>query len=120
MELIDRKIIVQRLKRNESSALDVAIRYYTILSAINGLKLTERELQLIAFLAIKGNISYSTNKKEFCSLYKSSAQTISNIIGKLKKLGILVKEGFKIKVNPAILLNFEKDIVLQTTLTING
>jgi hypothetical protein len=37
-------------------------------------------------------------------------------ISKLKKMGIFVKDGTKVKVNPIILLNFEKDLVLQITL----
>jgi hypothetical protein len=36
-----------------------------ILSAVNGLKLTEREIQLIAFTAVKGNISYGSIREEF-------------------------------------------------------
>lgn len=115
----EKKTIVQKLRKEEQSALAVAKRYYSILSAVNDLRLTERELQLIAFTAIKGNISYSTNREEFCKLYKSSSPTINNIISKLKKVGVLVKDASKIKVNPKILLNFENNIVLETKLSIN-
>ena len=116
----EKKIIVQKLKRNEKDVLSIAIRYYSILSAINNLHLTEREIQLVAFTAIKGNISYSTNREEFCKLYKSSSPTINNIISKLKKTGVLIKDTSKIKVNPSILLDFSSDIILQTKLSING
>lgn len=117
MENIEKRIIGQKLRKQEKGPMDLAIRYYMILSAINDIGLTEREIQLIAFTAIKGNILYPDIKEEFCTLYKSSSPTINNIISKLKKLSILVKDGNKIKVNPKILLNFEdSNIVLQVTL----
>ena len=118
MEPVQKKTIIQKLRKEERTPLAIAQRYYAILSAVNDLKLTERELQLIAFTAIKGNISYSTNREEFCKLYRSSSPTINNIISKLKKVGILIKDAGKIKVNPRILLDFEKDIILQTKLSI--
>lgn len=94
----------------------MAERYYTILSAINNLKLTQRELQLIAFTAIRGNISYANIRKDFCEKYGTTNPSINNIISRLKKLGILVKDGSKVKVNPQILLNFENDITLEVRL----
>lgn len=115
----NKKTIVQKLKRAEKDVFDVAERYYSILSSINNLGLTKRELQLVAFTAIKGNISYANIREEFCQKYDSSSPTINNIISRLKKLGVLVKDGTKVKVNPVILLNFEKDILLEVRLT-NG
>ena len=113
-------IIVQKLKKAEADVFAVAERYYTILSAVNDLSLTEREVQLVAFTAIKGNISYKNIRSEFCEKYKSSAPTINNIISKLKKVGVLVKDGSKIKVNPVITLNFENDIKLEINVVANG
>jgi hypothetical protein len=40
-----------------------------------------------------GNISYANNRQEFCSKHNSSEATIYNIISKLKKIGVLVKDG---------------------------
>lgn len=110
---------IQKLRKVETEVLTLAQRYYTILSAVNGLKLTEREIQLVSYTAIKGNISYSSNREEFCSLYGSSSATINNIISKLKKINILVKEASKIKVNPVILLDFKKDIYLGVKLELH-
>lgn len=117
---MENQIIFQKLKKKEENPLGLAYRYYSVLSAVNGIKLTEREIQLVAFTAIKGNISYSTNKEEFCNLYNSSSPTINNMVSKLKKIGVLVKDGTKVKVNPKILLDFSKNIVLQVNLTVNG
>ena len=114
---MEAKPIVQRLKTSIEGSVTMAEKYYKILSAVNELKLTKREIQLIAFAAIKGNISYANIRKEFCETYDSTSPAINNIISKLKKMGIFVKDGTKVKVNPIILLNFEKDIVLQITLT---
>ena len=112
----NKKIVVQKLKKPVSDNYACAEKYYSLLSSLNELKLTTREIQLIAFTAIKGNISYANIREEFCAKYNSSAPTINNLISKLKKMGVFVKDGTKVKVNPVILLNFDKDIVLQITL----
>lgn len=115
-----KKVIVQKLKKTEADVFEKAQRYYTVMSAVNDLYLTERELQLVAFTAIKGNISYKNIREEFCEKYNSSAPTINNIISKLKRVGVLVKDGTKIKVNPFIALNFENDLMLEIKIGSNG
>ena len=116
METKPKSPIVQRLKRSVEDSYVLAEKYYRILSAVNDLKLTNREIQLIAFAAMKGNISYANIRKEFCEKYNSTSPAINNIISKLKKMGVFVKDGTKVKVNPLILLNFDKDIILQISL----
>lgn len=108
-----RNIILQKLKRIEIDDYLLAERYYTILSAVNGLKLTQREIQLTSYAAVRGNISYANIRKDFCEAYGTTNPSINNIISKLKRMGILVKDGTKVKVNPQILLNFENDITLE-------
>ena len=117
METNNKKTVVQKLKKPIKDNYASAELYYSVLSAINTLKLTQREIQLIAFTAIKGNISYANIREEFCKTYNSSAPTINNIISKLKKMGVFVKDGTKVKVNPLIILNFDNDVVLQITMT---
>jgi len=109
-------MIVQRLKRNVSTDMQLAEKYYSILSAINNLHLTEREIQLIAFTAIKGNITYANVREEFCKTYKSTSPTINNIVSKLKKIGVFIKENGKVKVNPIISIDFKKDLMLDIRL----
>lgn len=108
-----KKTIVQTLKKPVADSFASAEKYYSLLSSLNDLKLTTREIQLIAFTAIKGNISYANIREEFCTMYNSSSPTINNMISKLKKMGVLVKDGTKVKVNPTIVLNFDNNIVLQ-------
>jgi hypothetical protein len=110
------KIIVQKMKNKSQDNFALAEKYYSILSAVNNLKLTQREIQLVAFTAIKGNISYANIRKEFCEKYESTGPTINNIISKLKKIKVLVKDGTKVKVNPMIILDFNKDVTLEIKL----
>jgi len=110
------KIIVQRLKKSVNTDMQLAEKYYSILSAINNLHLTEREIQLIAFTAIKGNITYANVREEFCRTYNSTSPTINNIISKLKRIGIFIKESGKVKVNPVIVIDFTNDITLDIKL----
>ena len=111
------KIIVQRLKKDVSTDMDLAMKYYSILSAINNLNLTEREIQLVSFTAIKGNITYANVREEFCKTYNSTSPSINNIISKLKKVGIFIKENGKVKVNPVInSIDFKKDLTLEIKL----
>ena len=110
------KIIVQKLKKEVYIDIQLAEKYYSILSAINNLNLTEREIQLISFTAIKGNITYANVREEFCKTYNSTSPTINNIISKLKKVGIFIKENGKVKVNPVIVIDFKKDLTLDIKL----
>jgi hypothetical protein len=109
-------MIVQRLKKDVSTDIELAIKYYSILSAINNLHLTEREIQLISFTAIKGNITYANVREEFCKTYNSTSPSINNIISKLKKIGIFIKENGKVKINPKIIIDFKKDLMLNIKL----
>jgi hypothetical protein len=110
-------VVVQKLRRALDDSFQLAEKYYSILSAINNLHLTPREIQLVAFTAIKGNISYANIRQEFCEMYKTTGPTINNIISKLKKINVLVKDGTKVKVNPVIILPFDKDVTLEIKLT---
>jgi DNA-binding MarR family transcriptional regulator len=116
-------MLVQKLKKQVSDEFEIAEKYYAILSDINSLGLTPREIQLVAFTAIKGNITNANVREEFCNKYKTTSPTINNIISKLKKLGVFIKtedkeDGYpkKVKVNPAIVLDFKKDVLLAITL----
>jgi hypothetical protein len=109
-------MIVQKLKKDVQTDMQLAEKYYSILSAINNLHLTEREIQLISFTAIKGNITYANVREEFCKTYNSTSPSINNIISKLKKIGIFIKENGKVKVNPVIVIDFKKDITLDIKL----
>lgn len=110
---------VQKLAKSTKDNLHLAQQYYGIISSLNNLQLTEREVQLVAFTAVRGSISFARVREEFCHTYNSSFPTINNMVSKLKKSFILVKLGKQIVVNPRIALDFSKPLVLQITLTLN-
>jgi hypothetical protein len=111
-----KKTIVQKLKVQTEDVFLIAEKYYSILSAINDLKLTQREIQLIAFTAVSGNMSYKHIREEFCTKHNTTNPTINNIISKLKRMKVFVKDRNKIKVNPVILLDFANNVVLEIKL----
>lgn len=113
---MENKIILQKLKKEEKDIFFIAERYYSILSAINDLHLTEREIQLISFTAIKGNISYKHLREEFCLKHNTSSPTINNMISKLKRMKVLIKDASKVKVNPLLILDFNNEIQLNISL----
>ena len=113
MENSSKKIIVQKFLRKIEDNYAMAEKYYSVLSTINNLKLTTREIQLVAFTAIHGNISYSNIREDFCKKYNSTSPTINNIISKLKRIGVFIKDGSKIKVNSVIILPFSNNITLE-------
>lgn len=110
------KVIVQRIKKEVNSSYVLAEKYYAFLSELNGLNLTQREIQLLAFTAIRGNITNGNVREEFCKKYNTTSPTINNIISKLRRMSVLVKDGKMTRVNPMILLDFNRNIVLQITL----
>lgn len=107
---------IQILKRENISEQLLAEKYYGILSIVNDLKLTEREIQLVAYTALRGNITFPNTRNEFCDVYKTTVPTISNIISKLKKKKIFIKENKLIKLNPIIVLDFKKNVKLEINL----
>ncbi len=113
----ERKTFVIKVSRKESTPFDIAKRYYSLVSSIGDFNWTEREIQLIAFTAIKGNISYKDVKEEFCTLYKSSFATINNIVSKLKHKQFLIKDGSKVRVHPSLRQDFNNDIVIITSIS---
>lgn len=109
-------VVVQKIKKSYSQ-MDLAIAYYSMISVLNNLNLTQRELQLLAFTAIRGSITNPAARQDFCQLFNTSRPTINNIISKLRKLKLFVKEQNKIKVNAAIGLDFSaSSFILQIAL----
>lgn len=110
-------VSVQKIKKSYDAQMQKAIAYYSVISVLNNLSLTTRELQLLAFTALRGSITNPAAREDFCQQYDTSQATINNLISKLKKLKIFIKDGGnKIRVNPAIALDFNNPVVLQITL----
>jgi hypothetical protein len=101
--------------------LDLSRMYYSILSVVGKMGLTERELDLLSYIATKGTISSVSSREEFIKTFNSSKQTINNIVSHLKKLGILYKDKqSKVRINPKLLIGNEtSEILLSINLNSN-
>lgn len=106
------EFVIQFLRRTFKEEVVKAVKYYSLISVWNSLRLTEREIQLLAYTSIRGTISSLSSKEEFSRLYGSSPATINNMISKLRATGLLVKSQGKYKVNEQINLDFSKSVVL--------
>lgn len=109
---------VQKMKKELLDPFEVAQMYYKILSAINGLKLSDGELQLTAFAAIKGNITLGNIREEYCEKYQTSVATINNTVHRLKRKQVIIKKDSLLIVNPVInALDFSKSVNVLVSLT---
>ena len=97
-----------------SRDVSLAERYYSLVSALNQLQLTEREIQLMAFMAMSGAEKF--DRREFCNAYGTTQATVNNMVAKLRKRNILVKSKNAVIVNPIISLDFSKDVQLEIRL----
>ncbi len=116
---MENSFIEQTFKGKVKSKFELAVKYYTVLFALTDLRITKREIQLIAYTAINGNISYSTTREDFITTFKTSSATINNMVSKLKKKKILIKDGSKVKVQPQLILNFDNNLKLNILIS-NG
>lgn len=107
---------IQKLKPTIYSEIEAAQRYYEILSSLNQLELKALEINLLAFMAVKGSISNTNNKEVFCETFGSSKSSVNNVIHKLTKKKLLYKSENKVKIIPAIALDFKSSVVIQITL----
>jgi hypothetical protein len=116
---MEKQAIVQRIINNSSSSMDVAIKYYSILAIINSLSLSKRQIQLLAFIAVKGSISSGGAKESFRQMFGSPKASIGNMVWRLTKKGMLTRRDRKIVLHPQLSLDFSNIIVLHLTLN-NG
>ncbi len=107
---------VQKLKPTIDSEFTAARMYYEIISSLNQLELKGMELNLLAFMAVKGSISNTNNKEVFCETFKSTKASINNTISELTKKSLLKKTEGKVRIISSIALNFKDSVVLKITL----
>lgn len=104
-------MLVQQINKTPDSTFDLAYKYFSILSVLNDLGLVKRDLQLLAY-SVSLEKDISDIKNDFIKEYNTSLATVGNVISKLYKLRVLRKEKRIVKVNPAIVLDFNKDFML--------
>ena len=111
------QIVIQKIRKKYPTPIEVGVRYYSILSVLNNLGLTEREVQVLAFTAYRGTISSGGAKESFLQMFGSTKASLGNIIGSMMKRGLLIKIENRITVNPALMLNFDNSIILQISIS---
>lgn len=112
-------IAVQKIRREEEVQMDMAIKYYSIISILNGLKLPKREVELLAFTAIRGTITPLPARQDFVEIFDSSLNSIENMKGRLYRKGLMVKSKEMYRVNPIILPDFlQERLVMQIDISV--
>lgn len=114
---MEKEVVIQKLFRKEESPISLSIRYFSILSMLFGMELTRKEIELLAFVAVRGTITPVSAREEFITLFGSSKNSIENIKGSLSRKNLLIKVDKKYKVHPQFTsMDFSKDLILQITL----
>lgn len=106
-------VIVQKLRKTVDDDIEKAIKYYSILSIVNGLQLTQKQVELLAFTSVRGTITTPSARVEFVRRFGTTPSYLENVKHKLKKMGWMVEIDNKYRVNPKVSLDFSKDIILQ-------
>lgn len=109
------KVIVQTVEFRTPD-VEKAIKYYSVMFALNNIRLPQKQLYLLAFTAARGSITSPAARKEFVDMFNSSLASLENMKQELVKAGLLVQIDMKYRVNPSIALDFSKDIVLKINL----
>ncbi len=98
---------------NGGKDIDVGVKYFSIISIINNLKLNNRQIELLAFVNIKGTISPKTFREEFVAQFKSSANTLNNLISQLQRKKLLVKDdNGKLRINSSLKVSLTDGIIM--------
>jgi hypothetical protein len=128
MENLEKQILVKTIKRSYKDTIEAGIMWFKFITALSNIKVSNRELELLAFINYRGTISSVSAKEEFCKMFDSSVGTISNMAARLLKpdMKLLVKEKGKIRVNPELRVDFKNDLIVRMfidvkpTITTNG
>lgn len=116
----DKQVIVKTIKKSYDDVIKAGITWFKFIAAINDIQLTKRELELLAFINTRGTISSIQAKEDFCELFETSKATVSNMISRLLKKRLLIKEKNKTKINPALKVDFNNDFVVRFYINLNN
>jgi hypothetical protein len=109
----DEQVVVKTINKSFSNKIKAGITWFKLIAALNDIKLTPRELELLAFINYRGTISSLQAKEEFCRVFGSSIATISNMTKKTSNLWTSKLLNSKIKINPAIRVDFDSQFVAR-------
>lgn len=119
---MDEKVLVQKIKKEYESPIEIALKYYSIILKLNNIPIPNRQLELLAFIAVRGTISSPSARDEFIKQFQSTPGTINNMISKLSKLKLITKENSKYRVAfPYNKVDFKsKHYVFNITIKLKG
>ncbi len=86
--------------------MEIANLYFSFISILNKLDLSDKEISLLSHISIVGNISSVNSVKGFMENFQVSRNYLYNIISRLSKKKLLIKESGKFKINSEIALDF--------------
>lgn len=109
----NKELLVKTIKKVYPSHLEAGITWFRFISAINYIKLAKRELELLSYINYRGTISSTSAKQDFCALFDSSIGTVTNMTARLLRIKVLIKEKSKVKVHPALRVDFDKELVIR-------
>lgn len=111
-----REINVQKIVKQYESEYEKAYVYFSIVSALSGLGLQRKELELLSFVGVHKEVSLELLKSDFCSKYDTTENVLANLKSKLLKKGLVISYGDGLKLIPEISLNFSLPILLNIVL----
>ncbi len=103
--------------RRKYGKLKRAKVYFSVLSALNDLKLTGKEVEFLAWLALHGEPHDESVQASFIEEFQSTASSFEAIMYKLRQKGLLLRKDRKMILQPVFRrLDFASPITIQITL----
>lgn len=101
-------IVQQKINKKYTSDIDFARAYYSLIVQLNNISITPTEMNLLCYCAVNGTISTPPVRDAFIQEFKVPKGSVYNIVSKLQRLKLMIKIQGKIRVNPALQIDFSK------------
>lgn len=88
---------ILNIEKKYANELLCGERVVSAILALSGLHVTQRELELLTYLTIKGSVSSINHRNDFLSTYNTTENSMNNAQGALKRKGLVTKLDGKVK-----------------------
>lgn len=85
----------------------VAHLFLSLILLFNGIKATNSELKLLAYMMVRGGEVGGIGKKLYIEMAKTSEGRVDNLICQLRKKKVIVKVDGKVRIHPKITIGFK-------------
>lgn len=109
------KIYIKKFNIKYNTELDIAVKYFTVVSTLYSLPITQKEILFLSYLTVKGGVFNTVIRNSFIQEHGISSAAIYNIISKLKKYKVLMKTDKQISVHP----NLKPDFSLTNSIALD-